>query len=299
MLTMIFVNDLAEAGPIVPDWLVHYSDRHATGSGLTFVDLVFPAFIFILGMSLPFSLGAQLQRGVALGRILRAIGLRTLSLLLLGVLMVNESPDATKLGWSAGLWSTLLYLAALGSFCAIAPAGKDGSASERFWRSLSLAVRGFGLVTLIFLAFTFVGADGHRIITLSPFTLRHEWWGILGLLGWAYLVSALVYLVFRTRRPALFGSMVLLLGLYSADQAGAFNRLWLAQQVNIGGTLGSQAAIAVGGLLIASILITPDMTAVRSRIKFTLLFIAGCAVGAWLFAGPYGISKNEFGPAVG
>ena len=56
MLAMIFVNDLAIIqGDIVPDWMLHFSDR-AKGSGMTFVDLVFPAFIFIVGMSIPFSM---------------------------------------------------------------------------------------------------------------------------------------------------------------------------------------------------------------------------------------------------
>ena len=37
--------------------MVHFSDRHRGGSGMTFVDLVFPAFLFIVGMSVPLSLG--------------------------------------------------------------------------------------------------------------------------------------------------------------------------------------------------------------------------------------------------
>src|ERR1035441_3184527 len=59
MFTMIYVNDLAGAGKIVPDWMVHFSDRHRGGSGMTFVDLVFPAFLFIVGMSVPMALGVQ------------------------------------------------------------------------------------------------------------------------------------------------------------------------------------------------------------------------------------------------
>src|SRR5262245_36468543 len=62
MFMMIFVNDLAGAGAVVPDWMVHFSDRHRGGSGMTFVDLVFPAFLFIVGMSIPFALGARLAK---------------------------------------------------------------------------------------------------------------------------------------------------------------------------------------------------------------------------------------------
>ena len=71
MFTMIFVNNLAGAPEeIVPDWMLHFSDRHHGGSGMTFVDLVFPAFLFIVGMSIPFALGARLAKGEAVWKII-------------------------------------------------------------------------------------------------------------------------------------------------------------------------------------------------------------------------------------
>src|SRR5712691_5828307 len=80
MFMMIFVNDLAGAGKLVPDWMVHFSDRHRGGSGMTFVDLVFPAFLFIVGMSVPFSLGGRMAKGEPLLRTLGHVAIRTLSL---------------------------------------------------------------------------------------------------------------------------------------------------------------------------------------------------------------------------
>ena len=52
MFMMIFVNDLAGAGKVVPDSMVHFSDRRHGGSGMTFVDLVFPAFLFSISLLL-------------------------------------------------------------------------------------------------------------------------------------------------------------------------------------------------------------------------------------------------------
>src|SRR2546427_12727257 len=70
MFTMIYVNDIAGAEH-VPNWMVHFSDRHREGaSGMTFVDVVFPAFLFIVGMSIPFALRSRLARGEAWGKIL-------------------------------------------------------------------------------------------------------------------------------------------------------------------------------------------------------------------------------------
>src|SRR5260370_10504693 len=64
MFTMIFVNDLAGAPKrLVPDWMVHFSDRHRGGSGMTFVDLVVPGFLFIVGMSISFAIGSPLNKG--------------------------------------------------------------------------------------------------------------------------------------------------------------------------------------------------------------------------------------------
>ena len=94
MFTMIYVNDLAGAGKIVPDWMVHFSDRHHGGSGMTFVDLVFPAFLFIVGMSIPFALGSRMSKGEPLWKTLLHVVARTLSLLFIGILMVNDESPA-------------------------------------------------------------------------------------------------------------------------------------------------------------------------------------------------------------
>src|ERR1700743_3226677 len=59
MFTMLFVNDLAGVShEIVPAWMRHFHGR----SGMTFVDQVFPGFLFIVGMSIPFALGSRLNK---------------------------------------------------------------------------------------------------------------------------------------------------------------------------------------------------------------------------------------------
>src|SRR5882672_11371249 len=118
MFAMIFVNDLAGAPEsIVPPWMRHFHGK----SGMTFVDLVFPAFLFIVGMSIPFSLGSRRSKGEPLWEIVFHILTRTLALLLIGIMMVNETPDSGVMGWSGTLWSVLLYLAAIFAFCTISP----------------------------------------------------------------------------------------------------------------------------------------------------------------------------------
>lgn len=296
MFTMIFVNYVAGAGEIVPDWMVHFSDRHPNASGMTFVDVVFPAFLFIVGMSIPFPLGTRLARGERRWRILAHILVRTLSLLFIGVLMVNEWPDAQRMGWSPKLWQTLLYTAAILAFSAIAPPHGPRPAA-RPWRVLSLSCRVLGLATLVWLAFAWRGGEGERMVTLWPFTLRVQWWGILGLIGWAYLVGSILYLVFGSHRTALLGCLSLLLCLYAGDRTGLFHGLWLRSVIGIGDTLGSLPSITVAGMLLASILTSTDATRPAVRFRFAALFIAGTAVGALLLEGLYGISKNLATPS--
>jgi heparan-alpha-glucosaminide N-acetyltransferase len=294
MFTMIYVNDLAGAGKIVPDWMVHFSDRHRGGSGMTFVDLVFPAFLFIVGMSIPFALGSRVNNGEPPWKTLLHIVVRTLSLLFIGILMVNESPNSDKMGWSATLWSTLMYLSAIFAFCSLSPPRKSESGAKRarILSIVSVILRVAGFASLVWPAFAWRGENDQRIITLSPFSIHTDWYGILGLIGWADLVGSMTFLIFRGNRTALLGCMVLLLCLFPADKKHAFDNFWLAHYVGIGEMLGSQASITVGGLLLASILVAADTVTVRARVRFTLLFIAGTAAGALLLNGLYGISKT-------
>ena len=124
MFMMIFVNDLAGAPEnIVPDWMSHFSDRHKSGSGMTFVDLVFPGFLFIVGMSIPFALGSRLKKGEPVWKISGHVLARTLALLALGILMVNGESGGTS------LWQTTMFCSAIFAFCARTRSAKPRSAS--------------------------------------------------------------------------------------------------------------------------------------------------------------------------
>ncbi len=59
MLLMIFVNDLWSLTEI-PVWLEH---KAAAEDGMGLADVVFPAFLFIVGLSIPHAIRARLSRG--------------------------------------------------------------------------------------------------------------------------------------------------------------------------------------------------------------------------------------------
>ena len=203
MFTMIFVNDIHGASrEIVPWWMRHFKED---GNGMTFVDLVFPAFLFIVGMSIPFAIGSRRARGEPLGKLVLHVAGRTVALLFLGILIVNdESPAPAETGWSPELWAVLMYASAILAFCDLAPQQSSPQTQRRanLFRISTWVLRAAGLALLIYLTFNFRGENDQRILTLSPFSIRTQWYGILGLIGWAYLVAAAAFLIFRTNRTA-------------------------------------------------------------------------------------------------
>jgi heparan-alpha-glucosaminide N-acetyltransferase len=291
MFTMIFVNDIAGVSPnIVPPSMRHFKGK----SGMTFVDMVFPAFLFIVGMSIPFALGGRLRSGEKCWKTMPHVIGRTLSLLFIGILMVNdESPGPDMSGMSPTLWSVLMFLSAILAFCSISPPRAQAGA----WKPATCAVRALGLFGMVALAFMFRSDKGQRIITLSPFSIHTEWYGILGLIAWAYFVGSVVYLTFRANATALLGCVVLLLGLYPADRTGLFDGVWLGRYLGIGEMLGAHPSITVAGLLLASILVSSEKPSLLRTVRFALLFVLGFAAAALLFNGLYGINKNQATPS--
>ena len=56
---MVFVNDLAGVKDI-PQWMKHMP---ADADAMTFVDVVFPAFLFIVGMVIPTAIQNRIRKG--------------------------------------------------------------------------------------------------------------------------------------------------------------------------------------------------------------------------------------------
>src|ERR1700761_9524010 len=85
MFFMIFVNDLWSVKNI-PDWLEH-AERNQDAMG--FADIIFPLFLFIVGLSVPFAILARKSRGESQSSILAYILTRSFALLVMGFFHVN------------------------------------------------------------------------------------------------------------------------------------------------------------------------------------------------------------------
>lgn len=178
MLLMIFVNDLWSLTNI-PEWLGH---KAASVDGMGLADVVFPAFLFIVGLSIPHAIRARLKKGDSKILIFKHILERSLALLVMGVFMVNlENIDAENLLFSKYVWQIMMTLA----FFLIWNIYRE----KVFGFVPPLAMKLAGWAILIFLATIYVGpGEG------ETHWMRFHWWGILGLIGWGYLLSALIYI---------------------------------------------------------------------------------------------------------
>ncbi len=180
LLLMLFVNDLNM--DVAPAWLGHMK---ADFDGMGLADWVFPGFLFIVGMAIPFAFSRRFSRGDSTYDISRHIITRSISLLVIGVLMLNTGRvDAKLTGISENLWALLMYLAVF-LFWNDYP-NKD----KRFFTITGLKLAGIGLLVLLVFKFR----SGQPVNNGSLIT---GWWGILGLIGWGYLVSAFTYVVCR------------------------------------------------------------------------------------------------------
>ena len=110
-------------------------------------------------------------------------------------------------------------------------------------RSTVLGMRAAGAVVLIAAAVLYRGNDGTGLIQMHP-----QWWGILGLIGWAYLAACAAYMLLPRRMAWVFFAICLLYGLKVADSAGLLSWLgWLPRWVPLGDGIGSHLRIFPSG----------------------------------------------------
>jgi len=269
ILAMLFVNDVAGVNG-APAWIKHISPWNA--DGMTFADVVFPAFLFIVGMSIPFALERRLKQGKNLRHIWKHILIRTISLLIIGIFMVNTETISDKGILYPHLWTLLMYIGVL--FLWYSPLPKTENKNRAVWM-----MKIIGAALLLTLVFLYRGNDVQGFIQM-----RIQWWGILGLIGWAYLVGCAAYLPLRRNLPAMFGVLGILYCLFMADKAGFFSGLtWINSWIDIGSTLGSHGAVVISGIILGKILMPDSAAKTHSRrIRWAFFYGLGLASSAIL-----------------
>ena len=277
MLLMLFVNDFAGMSGL-PHWMHHAAfDEDMLG----FSDLVFPAFLFCVGLSIPFAVGARYSKGDSVLQVIVHVVSRTLALLVMGVFSMNLG------GVEGGLSRPVFTLLAVAGFFLVWnawPRRTDGRYAP--WVRVLQAL---GVVLLIALV---IYKDLHGM----PF--RHSWWGILGLIGWGYLPCALAFVFLRGDFKKLVGFWVLTLLLCVLNALPAIPAEWSARTVILGFWPGGWAhpALCASGMLASLVVIHVGQGSPRKAI-ITLLLLGTCMFLLALVAHPvWIISKIQATP---
>jgi predicted acyltransferase len=180
LILMLFVNDLNMSG--IPAWLGHMPSEF---DGLGLADWIFPGFLFMVGMAIPFSIDKRISGGQDNYAVSRHIFIRTVSLLIIGILMLNiERVDRNLTGISANLWAILMYIGVFLTWNDYRENGKN------FFTITSLRLAGIALLT--FLVFKFQSGQPENSGSLITGS-----WGVVGQIGWGYLAAAFIYLAVK------------------------------------------------------------------------------------------------------
>jgi predicted acyltransferase len=232
MLLMIFVNDLWTLEGI-PAWIGHVA---AGEDGLGLADTVFPAFLVIVGLSIPFAITRRIQKGESVAKTIQHILLRTVALLTMGVFHVNlEHYNGVDALLPKPIWQILITVA----FFLI---WLDYSSYLNKKKNSLLQLS--GILLLAVLAFLYVGGSPE-----NPTWMKFHWWGILGLIGWAYLIASLVYLAFREKIGIYIGFFLFFLLFNSAEKLGWLDFLHVIKPYFWISGDGSNPAFAMAGIV--------------------------------------------------
>jgi heparan-alpha-glucosaminide N-acetyltransferase len=257
VLLMLFVNEMAGVRQ-TPAWLRHVP---AGVDGMTITDVVFPAFLFISGMALPLALGSRLARGESKLAAWRHVALRTVALLVMGVFMVNAEAGSAP-GFPVHAWNLLVTCGLLMAWHAPAHTPRTGCD-----RVVVIA----GVVLLAIAAVAYRSADASGVIQLRP-----QWWGILGLIGWAYLVGASLYLLLGDSVVRLVTASAALYALFFLDRLGIAP--WLGAFggiVDIGSVIGSLGALLTSGAALTVLVRARRSTDTAGQVRTAAIFSAG------------------------
>ncbi|HVU54134.1 MAG TPA: DUF5009 domain-containing protein [Puia sp.] len=281
MLLMIFVNDLVSLKD-VPAWLEHAGEME---DRMGLADVVFPAFLFIVGLSIPFAIANRQAKGYSRKSTLIHILLRSLALLVMGIYDVNYENYAKEGALVSKYWWLLLTTIAFFLVWLDYP--------REMKKIRKRTLQWTGILLLALLAIVYRGQNHGHIVWMRP-----QWYGILGLIGWCYLICACLYLFSRGRQSVLWLSFFFFMVLCIADNARMLvvlkpirNFFWIVGS-------GSLPSLTMAGVLVAIIYRqSVDKGRAIQSLWILLLFAVLATVAGFGLRPFWGISKIRSTPA--
>jgi predicted acyltransferase len=247
--------------------------------------MVFPFFLFIVGLSLPLAVRHRLKKTPSLPPLWMHVALRTASLMTLGLILANaDDGDGSRMLLSPAVWA---IVALIGAALFLNEYGK----SERYASLIrGLRILGLVLVAAMFAMYRHTPNPGHS--SWIDFSYPE----ILGLIGYSYLAVCILYIPTRRWVWAPLGWFLVLM---------AFNTLTAAKWLTVMDRLpywfwpfsnGAMAGIMFAGIVTSVIFLGAHRwQALRQKTVLGLTFGAAALIAGWVLT-PLGISKIRATP---
>ena len=279
MAVMIFVNALDGVRGL--PWWTHHA--RASVDVMTYVDMVFPFFLFAVGLSLPLAVERRLKRDRSQAALWLHIVVRSVSLIVLGLILANaEKADRSFMGMSGNLWGLLGLLCGALFLLDYSP-----------WKRLQPYSRLLQIVGLVAMAILYA-------VFRRTTSAGHAGWidfsypEILGLIGFAYLSVAILYI--PTRRwswaPSLWFVLLVSLCAFTTARIIVFPE-WATLYVWPFGN-GSSSCIVMAGVVVSTFFRGNGVTAARAMLAAVVFGLVVFGAG-WMLM-PLGISKIRATP---
>ena len=240
MFLMIWVNDFWTLNEI-PKWLKH---AVAGEDYLGFSDLIFPWFLFVMGMSIPLSFEERLRKGEADHIVWKHIIFRSIALLIMGLFHMNMEMYNHESSLIAKPYFVIMCTSAFFMIWNIYPNPKSTE---------NIIHKGLPMIGMLILIGSLLIYKG-KSYSGDPLGFSTHWWGILGLIGWSYFIAASSYFIFRRSLTGAIIAFGICLGLNILSSSGIGYNIFSWQSKDwIPGSGGLQA-LAFGGIITSLIL---------------------------------------------
>jgi heparan-alpha-glucosaminide N-acetyltransferase len=277
MAVMIFVNDLASVHGL-SKWTYHMP---AKVDAMTYVDMVFPAFLFIVGMSLPLAVRQRLKRDPSIGELWLHVVLRSAALLALGLILANvDYCDEARMHLSASLWGLL----GLGGAILL------WNVYTGLRSNVVLILRLVGAALLVF-----VFAIFRRAVPGGEAWIDFSYPEILGLIGLTYFAVCVLYIPTRRWHLAPLAWLIVLVGYNSACCAHWIRIDHVSLYIWPFGN-GAMPSLIMAGIVTSLIFLDEGQISGPTRKMQLGALMAVLAFVAGWFLRPLGISKIRATP---
>ena len=253
---------------ILPAWMYHAQEPPPTHAyqpdlaGLTWVDLVFPFFLFAMGAAFPFSLRRKYEKGCSMWQLAYGAVKRGVQLMFFAIFIQHFYPYMLSAPQDVRAW-----LLALACFAVLFPMFMRIPLKMPEWAHTSIKLGAYGVATAMLLCTDYANGAEFNLFTSN-------------------------IIILLLANMALFGSLTYLLTMYlfivlPGSMAGELVMKWMSRPTSEDGAESPPRKVAYAMLCISVGIILANLVGLYNRWSFLTLILSALLIlaGWWLTRG--------------